>query len=339
MQSSLKEDSLRPRHLMADQRIAALTDLGRMLSRCSEFMDVACPACGHNESLPRYIKNGIRYVDCPQCQTMYVNPRPPPAVLDWFYKESPNYAYWNKHVFPASEPARRAHIFVPRVDRLLDICQRHGVPTQALLEVGAGFGTFCAELMSRQVFQKVVGVEPTPDLARTCRERGIETIEKPVEHIAVEQGGQFDVVASFEVIEHLFNPVDFIQHMTRLLRPGGLMMLTCPNGQGFDIETLGPLSTSVDHEHLNYFNPRSLAGLLARSGLDVLESSTPGKLDAELVRNKVLEGVFTLDDQPFLKTMLLDGWAEHGQAFQDFLVARGLSSNLWIVARKPVDPA
>lgn len=339
MTKKMTESDIRPQQLMAGQRIAALTDVGRMLSRCSEFVDVACPACGHNEPQPKYIKNGMGYVACTQCQTMYVNPRPPSAVLDWFYKESPNYAYWNKHIFPASEPARRTHIFVPRVDRLLDICHRHGVQTQALLEVGAGFGTFCAELMSRQVFERVVGVEPTPDLARTCRERGIETIEKPVEHIAVEQGGEFDVVASFEVIEHLFSPVDFIRHMARLLRPGGLMMLTCPNGQGFDIETLGPLSTSVDHEHLNYFNPTSLAGLLARCGLDVLESSTPGKLDAELVRNKVLEGAFTLDDQPFLKKMLLDGWAQHGQAFQEFLVARGLSSNLWIVARKPVDHA
>lgn len=332
----LTEEDIRPQQLMAGQKTAALTDLGRMLSRCGEFVDVDCPACGHPDSQPSYTKNGMQYVTCPQCRTLYVSPRPPPAVLEWFYRDSPNYAYWNKHIFPASEAARRAHIFVPRVDRLLDICARYGVQTNALLEVGAGFGTFCTELNTRGVFQRVVGVEPTPDLANTCRERGVETIECPIEQVQASQVGQFDVVASFEVIEHLFNPAEFLTHMVRLLRPGGLMMLTCPNGQGFDVETLGPVSTTVDHEHLNYFNPASLAGLLARHGMDVIESFTPGKLDAELVRNKVLEGAFSLAGQSFLQKVLIDEWAQHGQAFQDFLVARGLSSNLWVVARKRV---
>jgi SAM-dependent methyltransferase len=332
--STMKEEDIRPQDLMEGQRIAALTDLGRLLSRRGEFVPVDCPACGAAERTPKFTKNGINYVSCPECRTFYVSPRPSPAVLDWFYADSPNYAYWNAHIFPASEPARRQHIFRPRVDRLLEICRRHGVATEALLEVGAGFGTFCSELMSRRVFSRVVGVEPTPGLAETCRQRGIEVLERPVEHIDTAKAGQFDVVASFEVIEHLFNPIEFVGHMQRLLRPGGLMMLTCPNGLGFDVETLGMLSSTVDHEHLNYFNPASLSDMLARSGMEVLESFTPGRLDAELVRNQALSGAYSLADQPFLRKLLVEEWEQHGTAFQEFLVARGLSSNLWVVARK-----
>ena len=44
--SALTEQDIRPDELMAKQRIAALTDLGRMLSRCGEFVYVNCPACG-----------------------------------------------------------------------------------------------------------------------------------------------------------------------------------------------------------------------------------------------------------------------------------------------------
>lgn len=332
--NTLKERDIRPLDLMDGQRIAATTDLGRMLSRRSEFVEVDCPACGSAKRTAKFAKNGINYVNCAGCQTFYVSPRPSPDVLDWFYSESPNYAYWNSHIFPASEPARRQHIFRPRVDRLLEICAKYGISTEALLEVGAGFGTFGSELMARSVFERVVGVEPTPGLAETCRQRGIEVLEKPVEHITVDEAGQFDVIVSFEVIEHLFSPKEFVGHMHRLLRPGGLMMLTCPNGQGFDIETLGPLSGSVDHEHLNYFNPSSLSEMLTRAGMEVLESFTPGKLDAELVRNQVLTGAFSLAGQPFLQKLLIEEWEQHGAAFQEFLVARGLSSNLWVVARK-----
>ena len=335
--STLTEQDIRPVQLMAKQRIAALTDVGRMLSRCSEFAHVDCPACGANNSVPKFEKNGISYVECKGCRTFYVNPRPTSDVLEWFYRGSPNYAYWNEVIFPASEAARLERIFVPRVDRLLELCRKYEVNTNAILEIGAGFGTFCAEVKRRNVFTRVVAVEPTPDLAKTCRGRGLEVMELPVEQIKLGAEELFDVVASFEVIEHLFAPVDFVGHMTRLLKPGGIMMLACPNGQGFDIETLGTASNTVDHEHLNYFNPESLAGLLAHCGLEMLESFTPGKLDAELVRNKILAGEFDVSKQPFLKKVLVDDWEHLGLSFQEFLVQQGLSSNMWVVARKPHD--
>ncbi len=335
--STFSEKEIRPVQLMANQRIAALTDVGRMLSRYGEFVHVDCPACGANAHAPKFEKNGINYVECKECNTFYVNPRPPLDVLEWFYRGSPNYAYWNEVIFPASESVRRERIFVPRVDRLLELCRKYEIHTGSILEVGAGFGTFCGEVKKRDVFTRVVAVEPTPDLAKTCRDKGLEVLEVPVESIQLEAAELFDVVASFEVIEHLFAPIDFVGHMTRLLRPGGIIMLTCPNGQGFDIETLGTTSNTVDHEHLNYFNPKSLAQLLTSCGLEILESFTPGKLDADLVRNKIISGEFDVSNQPFLKKVLVDDWERLGAAFQEFLIHQGLSSNMWIVARKPQD--
>jgi len=332
--SKLTEQEIRPSELMAKQRIAAVTDVGRMLSRYEEFVHVSCPACGAEDSTPKFEKNSIRYVTCRVCQTLYINPRPSPNVLEWFYRGSPNYAYWNNVVFPASEDARRQKIFIPRADQLLGLCRKYSVETQMLLEVGAGFGTFCSEVKSRNVFSKVVAVEPTPDLAVTCRKRGLEVLEQPIEQVALDHTALFDVVASFEVIEHLFAPIDFVRQMARLLKSGGLLVLTCPNGQGFDIETLGVASNTVDHEHLNYFNPESLSKLLTSCGLEVLESFTSGKLDAELVRNKILAGEFDVSAQPFLRNVLVDSWEQLGQSFQEFLVRHGLSSNMWMVARK-----
>jgi 2-polyprenyl-3-methyl-5-hydroxy-6-metoxy-1,4-benzoquinol methylase len=334
--SSLTEQDIRPVQLMAKQRIAALTDVGRMLSRCGEFIRVDCPACGANDQKPKFKKNGIDYVECKVCRTFFVNPRPTSDVLEWFYRGSPNYAYWNEVVFPASEAARLERIFVPRVNRLLELCRKYEVRTNSILEIGAGFGTFCMEVKRRGVFDRVVAVEPTPDLAKTCRGHGLEVLELPVEKIQLCDNELFDVVASFEVIEHLFSPKDFIKHMVRLLRPGGIVMLACPNGQGFDIETLGTASDTVDHEHLNYFNPESLVRLLAHCGLEILESFTPGRLDAELVRNKILAGEFDVSQQPFLQKVLVDDWENLGLPFQEFLVQQGLSSNMWVVARKPL---
>lgn len=328
------ELEIRPKDLMDKQRVAALTDAGRLLSRYSEFVDVDCPACGENNFVYKFKKNSIRYVECKECRTFYMNPRPSPNLLEWFYQGSPNYAYWSDVIFPASETARLQKIFVPRVDRLFDLCTKFNVEKNAILEIGAGFGTFCSEVKRRGIFNKVVAVEPTPNLAKTCRERGLEVLELPVEKIELDTSELFDVVASFEVIEHLFDPVNFIKHMKCLLKPGGIIMLTCPSGQGFDVETLGRISDTVDHEHLNYFNPESITKMVTKLEMEVLEVFTPGVLDAELVRNKIIDREFDVSEQPFLKKVLLDDWDKLGGPFQNFLIEQGLSSNMWLVARK-----
>lgn len=329
----LREDEIRPETLKQGQAEFIASDIKGLLARKDEFVKVNCPACGSGSYVKAFDKYGLQYVTCKDCETVYISPRPTPEILEMYYSTSKNYEYWNKCIFPASEPARREKIFRPRVEKLVEFCKRYNVSPGVLLEVGAGFGTFCEEVNRTKFFRRVIAVEPTPGLAETCRKRGIEVIEKPVEDVKL-KGLSVDVVASFEVIEHLFCPADFIRSCASLLPAGGLIVLTCPNVKGFDVEVLGELSSTFDNEHMNYFHPGSITGLLETSGFDVLEVSTPGKLDAELVRKAALEGKIDLSAQPFLKRVLIDRWAESGAAFQKFISDNLLSSHMWVVARK-----
>ncbi len=329
----LSEEEIRPKALLSDQQKAFANDVARLLKRKGEFVEVTCPACNMAKYTFAWTKYELQYVTCDECKTVYINPRPPPAVLEDYYKSSENYAYWNAKIFPASEDARREKLFKPRAQRLVEICQRHGINGGTLLEVGAGFGTFGQEVTKLGFFKKFIAIEPTPDLAATCRKRGLEVIESPIEHVTLADGS-VDVIASFEVVEHLFSPKEILHKAHKLLRPGGVMVVSVPACSGFDVMVLKEKSSSVDVEHLNYFHPASLSRLFDSCGFDTLEVQTPGKLDAELVRNKVLEGEFSLANDPFLKTVLIDRWAEVGGAFQDFLAANQLSSHLWLTAKK-----
>ena len=331
--NQLREDEIRPDRLRAEQQARFAADIRRLLERKREFVPASCPACDASRFRKAFEKYEYSYVVCLECATMYVDPRPTPEILEMYYSTSENYAFWNQHIFPASEGARREKIFRPRAERLRDICSRFGLRGGTLLEVGAGFGTFCEEAQRLGLFQRVLAVEPTPGLAETCRQRGLEVIQKPIEQVQ-QEAGEVDVIASFEVIEHLFCPRDFVRHCAAVLRPGGILLLTCPNVRGFDIALLQQLSDSVDVEHLNYFHPASLSRLVSSCGFQVLEVQTPGKLDAELVRKKVLAGEFSLEAQPFLRRVLIDEWETLGGPFQEFLADNGLSSHMWLVARK-----
>lgn len=329
----MRETEIRPRELMAGQAERFAADIARLLARRAEFASVPCPACEADRPQPAWEKHSLAYVRCGACATVYLSPRPTPAVLEEYYRTSENYAYWNTHIFPASEAARREKIFRPRAERLAALARRHGIPRGTLLEVGAGFGTFCEEVRRMDLFERILAVEPTPELAATCRQRGLAVVEARIEDAPLE-GERVAVIAGFEVIEHLHRPRSFVERCAGLLSPGGALLLTCPNVLGFDIQTLGPVSEAVDVEHLNYFHPRSLSHLLESCGLTVLEVQTPGRLDAELVRKHALAGEIDLGAQPFLRHVLLEEWERLGALFQDFLATSGLSSHMWIVARK-----
>ncbi|MTD94678.1 methyltransferase domain-containing protein [Hyphomicrobium sp. xq] len=332
---ALTENEIRPDDLMAGQAERFANDVRRLNERKGEFVVAPCPACGGEEFEPRFGKYGMSYVDCTRCGTLYVSPRPPPSVLDWYYANSENYAYWNQYIFPASENARREKIFRPRAKRLAEACRKYDVGRGMLIEVGAGFGTFADCVRDLQIFDRLVLVEPTPGLAATCRAKGFEVVEKPVEHIDLSKY-QADVVASFEVIEHLFSPLEYLRACYSVLRPGGIVMLSCPNSRGFDIEVLQENASAVDVEHLNYFHPASLSHLAQRCGFDVLETSTPGELDAEIVRKRVLSGDFSLAGDRFLQRVLIDEWDRLGAAFQRFLAENQFSGHLTLIGRKPV---
>lgn len=329
----LTDAMIRPDHLKKGQMEAFLEDIAQLLTHKGEFVTVPCPACGSKNFHPAFDKYGLRFVECDVCETVFINPRPTPEILENYYANSKNYWYWNNFIFPASEDVRCEKIFRPRVEKILEICRKYGIGTGTLLEVGAGFGTFCEELKKTGTFRKIIAVEPTPGLAETCRKKDLNVIELPVEKIRMGENS-VDVIVSFEVIEHLFNPGGFIRSCGSILSPGGLLVLSCPNVKGFDMMVLRGLSESFDAEHLNYFTPESLSGLLTACGFVVLETSTPGKLDADMVRKKIVSGEFDISGQPFLKRLLLTDWERTGPAFQIFLADNGLSSHLWIVGRK-----
>lgn len=332
MTTTLKEEEIRPKALMSEQQRRFANDIARLMKSRAQFVEVQCPSCDGSRRERAWTKYELNYVSCLDCRTIYISPRPPPPVLEDYYKHSENYAYWNDVIFPASEGARREKLFKPRANRLVELCRRHGITGGTLLEIGAGFGTFGEEVKRLRFFQRFLAVEPTPDLARTCRSRGLEVLESPIEKVALPDAS-IDVIASFEVVEHLFAPHEILQKARALLRPGGLMIVSVPSAAGFDVMELREKSGAVDVEHLNYFTPSSLGRLFERCGFKTVETLTPGKLDAELVRTQVLNGEHRLTD-PFLKTVLIDRWDELGTPFQEFLAASGLSSHLWLVARR-----
>jgi 2-polyprenyl-6-hydroxyphenyl methylase/3-demethylubiquinone-9 3-methyltransferase len=332
----LSVDDLCPRELLDGWEAAFMRDVKRLNAATDRIVDVDCPACDGTGHEPAFEKYGFRYVRCNDCRTLFMTPRPSESLMAEYYASSENYGFWSEHIFPATDVARREKIHRGRLERVLELCDRNKVPTGTLLEVGAGYGTFGSLALESKRFSRIIAVEPTPEMAEACRAAGLDVIENRIEDIP-EGTIAADVVVSLEIIEHLFEPKVFVARCAKLLKPGGLIILSCPNGDGFDIATLGPGSQAIDVEHVNLFNPGSLKSLLQDNGFSDISVSTPGRLDAEIVREAALAGGIDLSGQPFLRRVLIDEWDDLGWPFQKFLADTGLSSHMWVTARRVID--
>lgn len=329
----LRETDIRPSSLDTRRFEARKADLAWWKARRDAFIEVSCPACGSGERGGRIEKMGFIWHRCAGCWTAYMSPRPTADMLAEFYASSALYKVWNEHIFPASIEARRERIFRPRVERLVRLCEHHGTTGGTLVEIGAAHGIFCDEARAIGLFDRVIAIEPAADQAATCRSLGLDVVEATVESADLPLGSA-DVVASFEVLEHLSDPGAVLKACHRLLRPGGLLVLTTPNVDGFDIVMLEDLSDTFYIEHVTVFSPQGLETLADANGFEKEELLTPGVLDAELVRLQVLKGHVDLSHQPFLRRVLVEEWDRLGEPFQAFLADNNLSSHLWFVARR-----
>ena len=328
----MNEEDIRPEALLRENATLQTLDVKDLLAESQSFVRVSCPACQSEADTPAFTKEGFTFSLCQSCETLYVNPRPTKAMLGHYYSTSRSFKHWNDRIFPATELSRRTEIFAPRAAKVAALVEKHGASFDTLVDAGAGFGTFCEEIKKLNCFDRIIAVEPSLDLAESCAKRGVEVIPKPIEDAQI---NGVSVITNFELIEHLFEPKDFLLSCAEVLPSNGLLILTTPNIKGFDLQMLQALSENISApNHLNYFHPESLARLVESCGFEVIETLTPGKLDAELVRKKALTHQLDLSEHPFLKQILLERWDEVGPSFQEFLADNLLSSHLWLVARK-----
>jgi 2-polyprenyl-3-methyl-5-hydroxy-6-metoxy-1,4-benzoquinol methylase len=329
----MKEADIRPQALFNRYLELSRQDIEHFFADHSQFVPVACPACDSQRADAGLEKFGFQYVTCQQCGTLYLSPRPTPAMINAYYRESASVKFWETHFFKETAEARREKMFKPRAHLAAEWADQMGIePTSTFVDVGSGYGIFLEEVARIGRFGTVMGIEPAPNLAAVCRSKGFSIVEKPVEDVQREDV-QAAFATAFEVIEHVYNPLVFLQSVRRTLQPGGIVLLTTLTVSGFDIQVLWEHSKSVSPpHHINFMSVEGMERLVERAGFEVIELSTPGKLDVDITRNIVNENPDIVLPR-FVRQLLFACPEETREAFQHFLQAHRLSSHIRVVAR------
>ena len=215
---------IRPSCYKLIQQYLLLKDISELLDRDFDNYN-ECPACKSSNNEYKFSKYELSFNQCKECKTIFMNPRPSQKSMNEYYKTSRNYEYWAKNIFPQSANARKEKICKPSLSRIKKTLGNIiDFKSSSVLEVGPGFGIFAELCNQEKVFKEYAVLEPTPSLAKHCREIGLNVFEESIE--TFDNKGAYNMIFAFEVLEHIYEPNIFLEKCNSLLDHNGILVIS-----------------------------------------------------------------------------------------------------------------
>lgn len=130
-------------------------------------------------------------------------------------------------------------------------------PSPEILDAGCGTG---GNLQRYARMGRAVGVDPSPEAVRFCRERSLEPVEQAGLESLPFEDGRFDLICATDVLEHVEAEGEALAELLRVAAPGGALLLTVPAYQW--------LWTAEDERlhHFRRYTRRRLREAVERAG-------------------------------------------------------------------------
>jgi 2-polyprenyl-3-methyl-5-hydroxy-6-metoxy-1,4-benzoquinol methylase len=223
-----------------------------------------CPVCGESDRIAfAFERNGNRIHSCKRCTLEFSFPQPTDETLAAIY--SGEYFLGSKD----QDSLKRQELLKRATARLyLDaIAPFVPEPGARLLEIGCGSGDFLAEARSRGF--EVEGLEYSAHAVKDANMRlGSSAVRAGSPEQKCLPDGAYDVIAAFDVVEHLRNPRQSIEYLRAALKSRGLLAIVTPSTDSWSRQILGRHWMEYKTEHLTYFSRESMKQLLHAAGFD-----------------------------------------------------------------------
>ncbi|MBI5641479.1 MAG: class I SAM-dependent methyltransferase [Nitrospirae bacterium] len=225
----------------------------------------------------------MQVVECAVCGLAYLNPRPKPEFIVKFYEKG----YFTGESLKRGEGGLRCDIIpgdtgvletgTPSPRSMTVINEKYGgVDYLDVLEIGCATGDLLIRL--KDAGAHVKGLEISDFAAGIARGRGLDVFTGEIEGFAEGADQKFDIVLALEVIEHVTSPTRFFASLDKVIKPGGVLLISTPNylrAKRYGQEWLG-FNTSF--EHLYFFTIDVLTRFGQRNGLSLRYSESSRSL-------------------------------------------------------------
>jgi len=310
-----------------------------------------CPACAHTEAKVLFQGTDRLYhttdrvfavVECETCRLVRLSPWPAPDDLRRYYPSQYWYVSEQDAVSRMEESYRRLVLqdHVRFVHRAIEASSESG----AVLDVGCGGGLFLRMLAERG--RRVIGLDfSLPAAAAAWRVHGVPVVCGILSRAPLPPAS-CAAVTMFHVLEHLYDPVSYLEAAHELLAPNGRLIVQVPNAACWQFLLLGESWSGADvPRHLFDFRTSDLKILLDRCGFDVVRTKyfslrdNPAGLATSLAPSldpmaRRVRGIVETPGKKLLKDLLYLGLVLAALPFTILEAACRAGSTVMIEARK-----
>lgn len=207
-------------------------------------------------------KENFQIHECLNCGLLFTEPRPTKERIGEYYKSEEYYSHQEnkKGLIPKIYENVKA----------INLKAKYKMATKGLekgiiLDIGCGVGDFLH--MMEQNGWETIGIEPSADAKDIARKRMKAKLLSP-EEITNLKEESLDLITMWHVLEHVDDIKSEVQHLYRLLKRGGRLVLALPNFQSFDAQYYKQFWAAYDvPRHLNHFCRKSIDKIFSDSVL------------------------------------------------------------------------
>ncbi len=156
--------------------------------------------------------------------------------------------------------------------RIVDLLERHGVKGKNCLDVGPGTGRwikFLRQMGAKSITALDISDQAIDKCLPFCDEIKKIDIEKEPFDLS---SNSFDIVISFEVLEHLYDPAHYLTEMLRVMDDDAFLVMSTPNMTSLISRIrmlLGelPVTVASDPTHVRFYRKKDIKGLFKKFNL------------------------------------------------------------------------
>lgn len=229
-----------------------------------KYESTSCLLCHSNNSKPLYAFGEYHVVKCEQCDFGYLSPRLSEEEIKKLYssnyytnEDSRDLGYQNYKDMEVSLKktfARRLSLIEPFLKNKRNV-----------LDVGCAYG-YALDLL-KDKFTALFGSDFSKEAILELQKKNYEAYWGDILH-SPWPNQHFDLILAYEVLEHVYNPRKFVQKLSDLLQPEGILVFVNPNINSIlsKLSGRGWVSYKIP-EHVGYFTQKSMKKILSENNL------------------------------------------------------------------------
>lgn len=199
-----------------------------------------CTLCGNKEIKPLHntIRNNIddtyKMYECSHCGTHFINPQPEKEQLEAYYdgqfrEEVHSSTYYNETILNSV-----LQNFLPEAKSRVARVENDLKQSDDILEIGCSVGYFLSVIVDK--VNLAYGTE-WDNKARSYIQNVIHNSKIKTAYNPQDFSQKFDKIFMFHVLEHIENPIEFLNNLKPLLKDGGKIYIEVPNVDDILVKT------------------------------------------------------------------------------------------------------